>query len=153
MSSPPSTSDVAAQLLQRAETEYDRAHARFEALDTKAGVALGFVGALLALTLSVEVDGAACVLLVIGQATGGLAAVAALVAVWPRRYPSLNLAKNRKHLEDTDPEQALFDLMDQRIEDVAGVRSAVDRKIPWYTAAIVLTTAAVLLIGFAAALS
>lgn len=153
MSSSPSWTAAAEQLLQRAEVEYDRAHARFDAMDTKAGVALGFVGALLALTLNVDVEGHARAVLVAGQATGGLAAISALVAVWPRRYPSLSLEQNRGHLERTEPDEALLDLMDQRIQDVSGVKAAVDSKLPWYSAALGLVTLATLLIGLAAAIS
>lgn len=144
---------AARELLMQAETEYDRAHQRFDAIDTKAGLVLGFAATLLGLTFTVTAAGAAEGLLAASRAAGAVAGLAALVAAWPRQYKRMELGKIRQHLQQSNPDDALLDLMDQRIENVTTVAAAADKKMPWLTAALTALTVATMLSAAAALLA
>lgn len=144
---------AARELLSQAEAEYDRAHQRFDAIDTKAGLVLGFAATLLGLTFSVTADGAAECLLAASRIAAAVAGLTALRAAWPREYEQLALSKVREHLQKEDPDVVLLDVMDQRILTVDTVGSAANKKVPWLRAALIALTVATTLAAIAAFLA
>lgn len=145
---------AARNLLVRTDAEYERAHRRFDSLDTKAGLVLGIAATLLGLTLDVTVEGdlPRC-LLAAGRGAGIVTVLAALGAAWPRTYKRLDLALVRRRLEEDDPDLVLLDLADQLIENVSSVADAANAKLRWLTAALTLLTAATAMTAAAALLS
>lgn len=93
------------------QSELEQQLRHFEGLDTKAGIVLGFAGVLVALSGKVEP--------LLGPIGLGLAAVAALMAVWaflPRRFPVLDLGQLREGYLTAQPEFTTLHLMDTRLE-------------------------------------
>ncbi|MGH8910574.1 MAG: hypothetical protein ACRD0K_29780 [Egibacteraceae bacterium] len=78
------------ELAALAESERMTQVGQFQALDTEAGIALGFAGALVALAPDVGAFGA-----VGGVVAAGLAAVFALLTFLPRRFELFDLARTR----------------------------------------------------------
>jgi hypothetical protein len=91
-------------------------------MDAKAGVALGFAGAIVALTprsgLLADLGRAAAV-------TSGLLAV---WAFWPRRYWNVNLREVRDLLLPAEPVFARLRLLDTQIAQAEGMRATLHRK-------------------------
>jgi hypothetical protein len=82
----------------------------FDALDTKAGVILGFAGALVALAPSgnLIVDG--------GRALSVVSGLLALWTFWPRSYPVLELRNLRNLYLAAEPEFTELHLLDVQVE-------------------------------------
>lgn len=80
-------------LLEITSNERAKQLSHFDALDSKAGLVLGFAGALIALVP--EVGGTARALVVW---LAGSAAITAAAAFWPRRFPSLDCEALRSHM-------------------------------------------------------
>jgi uncharacterized membrane protein len=82
-----------------------------DALDSKAGVLLGFAGVLVGLTVTrLEGD-----LATVGAACAGVAAVLAGVAFVPRSFPTLKLRPLRRRYRTADEEFTRLRLLDTRI--------------------------------------
>jgi hypothetical protein len=95
----------------------------FDALDSKAGVMLGFAGALAALApaeVSLLVD--------VGRAVAVTGALAALWAFWPRRYGAIQLLALRKRYLAAEPEFAQLRLLDTQITTIEELAATLYRK-------------------------
>lgn len=141
-------------LLARAEVEYDRAHARFDAVDGKAALVIGFAATLTGLAVELESsDETTVVLLVLGRMAAVLAVAAGLGAAWPRKIRVLKLDLLRAHLQEADPDQVVLHLMDQRIDDVHKVAATVSVKVDWLVLALAALAVASSSIGLTAILT
>ena len=98
-------------LAEEARAEIAAQERRAEALDSKAGVLLGFAGVLVGLT----VDKLHGVLGHIATAVAGVAAVLAAAAVVPRSYPTLSLRRLRERYLMAEEEFTRQRLLDTRI--------------------------------------
>lgn len=97
------------------KSELEQQLRHFEGLDTKAGIVLGFAGVLVALSGKVEP--------LVGRVGLGLAALAALLAVWaffPRTFPVLDLSQLRERYLTAEPEFTALHLLDTRLEMCGG---------------------------------
>jgi hypothetical protein len=92
----------------RAERQVQLAH--FDGLDSKAGVVLGFAGALIALT-----PGANNPWLDVGRAFGAIAAAVSLGAFWPRAYFLIDIRQLRDRYLGADPAFAKLKILDAQI--------------------------------------
>jgi hypothetical protein len=114
----------------------------FDSIDTKAGIVLGFAGALVALA-----PDRASLLVQIGRAVAVLSGFIALWTVWPRRFWSTNLRSLRDKYLAAEPEFTLVQLLDTKIdmaERTAGVLHAKATRLKW---AMVTLASSVLLTG------
>jgi hypothetical protein len=122
----------------RIEREVQLAH--FDALDTKAGIVLGFAGAVVALAP------AGSILLV---NLGRLAAVGsgafALWTVWPRRVWATDLRALRDLYLPADPHFARLRLLDTQIQMAESLGPALSRKVLRLKIGMALLLAAALL--------
>lgn len=145
---------AARELLAQAEVEYDRAHGRFDAIDGKAGLTLGFAAALLGLTVDVARSDAIAVVL-LGLGRGGLVVslVASLVAAWPRKIRVLNIDTHRERLEANGADETLKDRLRDRTEDVRTTAAAARTKRVWLEIALITITIAAVALGAAAQLN
>jgi hypothetical protein len=143
----------AESFLARVEAEYDRAHARFDALDGKSALVLGFAATLLALTFDVPPEQVAAWAVTAARLAGMAAIVAALGAAWPRHFTAANLAKHRAALAEPDSVDVLVAVIDSRIGHVASVAKACDSKLKMLRVALVALTAEAALVGLGASLS
>jgi hypothetical protein len=98
-------------LAETVESELAAQERRGDALDSKAGVLLGFAGVLVGLTVS-NLDGT---LATIGAACAGGAAVLAGLAFIPRSFPTLKLRPLRRRYLTADEEFTRLRLLDTRI--------------------------------------
>jgi hypothetical protein len=94
----------------------------FDALDVKAGIVLGFTGAIVALApvANVIVD--------LGRFVAVLGGVAAIVAFWPRRYWHTNLRNLRDLYLSSEPEFTRLRVLDTQIAFTERVAASLDRK-------------------------
>lgn len=91
---------TSASFLDVLRAERDAATRHFEALDTKAGIVLAFSGLLAALQV-----GAGGVLLVLGRTLSVVAALLAIAALLPRRFPVLKGTSLQRLLANTNPDE------------------------------------------------
>lgn len=98
-------------LAQTVEAELAVQERRGDALDSKAGVLLGFAGVLVGLTVS-NLSGTVAT---IGACLAGLAAVLAGLAFIPRSFPTLKLRPLRRRYLTADPDFTRLRLLDTRI--------------------------------------
>lgn len=110
----------------------------FEGIDTKAGVVLGFSAAFVALTASAVSD-----LVRAGTILAGIAALLALGAFWPRKYPVIDLLKFRDRYLNAELPFAAIHLLDTKIRMEQEARNAVHNKARRLEASIVFLLAAV----------
>lgn len=103
---------------EEASAEVAAHERRYDALDTKAGVLLGFSGVIVALTAG-NLNGA---LAQIGTAFAGMAAILAGVAFVPRRFPTIALLTLRDKYLTADEEFTRLRLLDTRIYVPPGPR-------------------------------
>jgi hypothetical protein len=101
----PSLGLVAAQVEKQLANQLDH----FDGLDSKAGIVLGFAGVLVA------VAGAFGPLQVAGKIVSVSAALLALWAFVPRKYPVLNTARFRDRYLRSDPSFTQLHLLDTQI--------------------------------------
>jgi hypothetical protein len=114
----------------------------FDSIDTKAGILLGFAGALVALA-----PGRTTVLVQVGRAVAVVSGFLALWTVWPRRYWSTNLRSLRDKYLAAEPEFTLLQVVDTQIEMAERMAEILHRKGTHLKRAMVALAAAVLLIG------
>lgn len=93
----------------RARRDADIKH--FESLDTKAGILLGFSGALAAFPVSGEPS-----LIAVGRIAAVAATIGALTALLPRRFPVLFGASLRTRHAHSSREEAIAALIDYLIQ-------------------------------------
>lgn len=127
---------------EEASAEVAAHERRYDALDTKAGVLLGFSGVIVALSAG-NLNGA---LAHIGTAFAGMAAILAGVAFVPRRFPTIALLTLRDKYLTAEEEFTRLRLLDTRI---AMYRQVQDR-LKWKAR---LVTASALILGVAVALT
>ena len=93
----------------RAERDVQLKH--FDSIDTKAGIVLGFAGALVAL-----VSGRRTTLVELGRTVAVLSGFLSLWTFWPRRYWSTDLRPLREKYLAAEPEFTRLRLLDTHIE-------------------------------------
>jgi hypothetical protein len=127
-------------LLDQVASERATISSHGESLDTKAGVVLGFAGVLVGLGATVQAAVSNTVVFRVGL---GVAVVAALFAVWafiPRRYPVLEVVPMRESLtwDEAHTRLALLDTQIAMVEQAA----ALVKKKGWRIQAAVMCLAA-----------
>jgi undecaprenyl pyrophosphate phosphatase UppP len=130
--------DVVVAEVQR-ERETQLRH--FDALDSKAGVMLGFAGALAALApaaFNAMVD--------MGRAVAVAGAVAALWAFWPRRYGAIEVRALRDRYVAAEPEFTRLRLLDTQIATIDELAKTLYRKARRLKLSMSLVVVAALLI-------
>lgn len=130
-------------LLDCVRTEREAQLAHFDALDSKAGILLGFAGALIALSPNVDRWTRAVSLPLLA-----LAAVLAASAFFPRRMPTLDVANLREYLR-ADEEFTKLRLHDSQLEMIAQGGRELGRKARLVKLAVLLlvTGAVTLAVG------
>jgi hypothetical protein len=121
----------------RSEREAQIRHA--DAVDAKAGITLGFAGAVAALTAR-DIDGPRAP----GMVAAVLAALTCLFVLLPRRFPTWELKDLRRYLR-ADPEFTRLRTVDTGILMVQQLKSVVARKALALRTAVILLAAAVAL--------
>lgn len=114
----------------------------FDSIDTKAGILLGFAGALVALA-----PGRTTVLVQAGRAVAVVSGFLALWTVWPRRYWSTNLRSLRDKYLAAEPQFTLLQVVDTQIDMAERMAEILHRKGTHLKRAMVALAAAVFLIG------
>lgn len=130
---------LAAEVRARRETQLRH----LESLDARAGVVLGFAGALVALARGAAAPAAI--------AARFIAAAAALMALWaflPRGYPEADPAALREHYEAADPAVTQGMLMDSDVEMWLAGSEVVKVKAVRLTVSIGLLAGAVAVLAF-----
>src|SRR4051794_18965428 len=122
---------------------------RYDALDTKAGVLLGFSGVIVALTAG-NLDG---FLAHIGTAFAGLAALLAGAGFIPRRFPAIALLTLRDRYLTAEPEFTRLRLLDTRIAMYRQIQTGLKWKARLVTASAITLGVAVLLTVVASTVS
>ncbi|MGH2827743.1 MAG: hypothetical protein ACRDKF_12305 [Actinomycetota bacterium] len=97
-------------IASRVETQLDFQLRHFDGLDNKAGIVLGFAGILVAIG-----NGATVALAVAGRVVAVAAAMLALWAFLPRKYPVLDMRKLRNRYLRADLEFTKLHLLDTEI--------------------------------------
>lgn len=110
----------------------------FEGVDAKAGVILGFSAAFVALTTTASQP-----LLRAGTILAGIAALLALSAFWPRRYPIIDLLTFRTKYLNAEPSFTAIHLLDTKIQMENQAKNLVHDKAGRLEASLVFLTAAV----------
>jgi hypothetical protein len=99
-----------------------------ESLDTKAGVALGFAGVLVALSATAQGYIANRFLFQVGLVAGVVAGVLAAWAFLPRRFPVIEVLRLRDRYLTAADEETRLHLLDTQIEMVRQAADLVRRK-------------------------
>jgi hypothetical protein len=128
-------------ILEEVRSERAAQLRHFDALDSKAGIILGFAGALVALapTGSLVVD--------LGRLAGSLSGIMALLTFWPRGYWSTDLLRLRDLYLTAQPEFTKLNLLDTQIgmtHQLGGVLKEKATRLKWamgFLAAAALLTA------------
>ena len=110
-------------ILEEARAEREAQLRHQEALDTKAGILLGFAGALVVLS-----PPGTSVLLHAGRAAGVAAAIVALSVFWPRSFPTFDLRELRDLYLAADPAFTLQRILDSQISMIDSARAGLERK-------------------------
>lgn len=124
-------------LLNAVERQRDQQRAHFESLDTKAGIALGFAGAIAALATDVQP-----VLAKVGAGASVLAAIFAVLAFRPRDLPIWDPLALRRYLR-AEPEFTQLRLLDTEIEMALRTTRLIEQKSRWLKMALVALVASV----------
>jgi hypothetical protein len=119
--------------------------AHFDALDTKAGVALGFSGAIVALT-----GGSSGSVVAVGRALAASSGLFALVAFWPRRFWRTNLRSLRDSYLGAELDITRVRLLDSQIAMAERLDRALASKVAFLKVAVGFLALAVLVssVGF-----
>jgi hypothetical protein len=128
--------------------ELDAQERRGDAIDSKAGVILGFAGVLVGLTAS-HVHNA------VGQAGFASAAASAVLAVgtfMPRPFPALDPYQLRMRYLTEAPETTKQRLMDTRVSLYRQIEGVLRWKVRLVTAAVVMLASSIVLTGLGATL-
>ncbi len=118
-------------------TQVDQQQRQFDALDTKAGVILGFSGVLMALTGDRQ-----------GRLTGAtvllamLAVLLAVLAFYPHRFPLVDLSSLRNQYLSAESEFTAFRLLDSRLQMWRDGKKMLKLKARYLAGAILFLTAA-----------
>jgi hypothetical protein len=110
-------------VLEEARSERQGQLLHFEALDAKAGVVLGFAGALVALAPT-QADP----LLVLGRSLGVISGLAALSSFWPRRYWLTDLRSLREGYLTSEVAFTKLRLIDAMVVETTQVKETLIRK-------------------------
>ncbi len=110
-------------VLEEARSERQTQLVHFEALDAKAGVVLGFAGALVALAPS-----RSDALLAVARSFGVISGLAALSSFWPRRYWLTDLKSLRERYLTSESAFTKLRVLDAMVVEAAQVRDALIRK-------------------------
>jgi hypothetical protein len=113
---------------------------RFDALDSKAGVVVGFAGVLVPLSLA-NLHGT---LAHLGTGAAALAALLAAVAFVPRRTPVLNVRQLRENYLASSEDFTKLRILDSRVLMYETASATVERKANLVTAAVVALGLAVI---------
>jgi hypothetical protein len=95
----------------------------FDSLDSKAGIVLGFAGAIVALSPS-----GSQVLVEVGRGIAAISGLLALSAFWPRRYWHVDLRILRDLYLDAEPAFARLRLLDTQIGMAGDMKDAIAKK-------------------------
>lgn len=95
----------------------------FDSLDAKAGIILGFAGAIVALAPSGQ-----HLVLELGRAMAALAGLLALWSFWPRRYWHVDLRALRDLYLTAEPDFARLRLLDTQISMTESMKGALSGK-------------------------
>ncbi len=125
--------DALRDLLTGLISERERQDRQFQTLDTKGGVLLGFAAAFTALAAGLDHIVTAAAVLV-----GGLAALAALAALRPRRLAIADPHFMRDHVLNLPGAQARRLLIDKHAEVLTTNREALDAKAIWVAVSTIL---------------
>jgi hypothetical protein len=115
-------------ILEEVRSERQAQLRHFDALDAKAGIILGFAGALVALAPvgSLVVD--------LGRFAAVASGIVALSTFWPRGYWATNVRELRNLYLASEPEFTMLNLLDTQIEmaeGLAGVLSGKALRLRW----------------------
>ncbi|HUP69331.1 MAG TPA: hypothetical protein VM142_05890 [Acidimicrobiales bacterium] len=112
-------------LLAAVERQHDQQRTHFEGLDSKAGIALGFAGAIAALAKDVQPG-----LAKIGVSLSILAAFLALMSIRPRKLPIFDPLALRRYLRANE-EFTKLRLLDTQIEMALRTSRLIETKAFW----------------------
>jgi hypothetical protein len=135
-------SDSVGLIREEVRAEHETQLRSFEALDAKAGIVLGFAGALAAiapLDRNVFVD--------IGRMAAVAGALLALTSFWPHSLPILETEPLRDLYLNADPRFTSRRLLDTSIEIVNGTRELMIKKGRRLKFAMAVLVSATLLVG------
>ncbi len=124
-------------IARRVDAEHETQIRHADALDAKAGIVLGFSGALAALGRS-----GATPLRVAGLILAVVAALAALGAIVPARFPTWRLTDRRGYVR-AEPELTRVVLLDTTIVMVQQMKAVLERKALCLKVAVVVLTLAI----------
>ncbi len=128
---------------EEVKTQVEQQQSQFDALDTKAGIVLGFSGVLSA--LGGRVDGS------VNGTSFGLAMIAALLAVlafFPRRFPVIDLGTLRNEYLSADSKFTSLRLLDSRLAMWREGRGLLKHKARYLAGSLLFLTAAVFVQAF-----
>lgn len=128
-----------ALIREQVQTELDRQLRHFDGLDTKAGIVLGFAGAIVAISERVIAIG------LWGRGLAAAAAFLALLAFFPRNYPVLNTRRLRETYLRSGEKFTELHLLDTQVEMTEEAASLLKRKSLALKAAIVALAVSVAL--------
>jgi hypothetical protein len=125
-------------LLDAVRTQREQQLGHFESLDSKAGVVIGFSGAIAALASDVEP-----VLAKVGVCLAVVAAVLAVLCFWPRDQPVFQLRRLRDTLLTQEPAATALTLLDTEIAMAEEASRLIAQKARWLNAALLALVGAV----------
>jgi len=128
-------------ILEETRSERQAQLKHFEGLDAKAGILLGFSGALVALA---PTDNA---VIAVGRSASVLAGLASLWTFWPRRLGVLNLYMLRQKYISSDPRFTKLSLLDTQIIMLRSTASLLHPEVHTLRWAMALLAVAVILVG------
>lgn len=128
-------------LLRAIERQRDQQRLHFESLDNKAGIAVGFAGAIAA--LASDVDPAVAK---VGAVAAVVAAVLAMLAFRPRKDPIFDPLRLRAYLR-AEAEFTKLRLLDTEIEMALRASNLIETKARWLQASLVLLVISVALLA------
>ena len=112
-------------LLAAVERQQDQQRAHFESLDSKAGIALGFAGAIAALAKDVQPGVAK-----LGVGLSILAAIFAMLSFRPRKLPIFDPMALRRYLR-AEEQLTKLRLLDTQIEMALRTSRLIEEKARW----------------------
>ena len=128
-------------ILGAVERQRDQQRSHFESLDNKAGIAVGFAGAIAALASGVEP-----VLAKLGVVAAVVAAVLAMLAFRPRKDPILDPLRLRAYLR-AEAEFTKLRLLDTEIEMAVRASNIIQEKARWLQASLLALVVSVALLA------
>jgi hypothetical protein len=128
-------------LLAAVERQQDQQRAHFESLDSKAGIALGFAGAIAALAKDVQPTVAK-----VGVGLSILAAVFAMLSFRPRKFPIFDPLALRRYLR-AETQFTQLRLLDTEIEMALRTSRLIEKKATWLKVSLVTLVVSVALMA------